>query len=262
MGAPPCTWTFLSSLGECGFFSNSSRRRVVKERAMPTREKPVSIDPEILERLNRGILLRTGAYRTGEHILLRSGRHTSEYVAKALATTEPTFTEGLGDIIAAHFGRLSVDLVLTTGYGAGLLGHCVARSHPGRPRFIFAVKARTAAGTTEVVLAPEYRAFFAEGGRVLLVEDLLTTGSTVTQLIRLVEGMGGQVVGIGAIWRRSADLKFRYPLFTVVSRDLPTYAPAECPMCRQGMPLNRPIGPGGGDGEDDMEEALAAPELA
>ena len=58
-----------------------------------TREKPVPIDQEILERLNRGILQRTGAYRTDDHIVLRSGRHTSEYVAKALVTTEPTFTE-------------------------------------------------------------------------------------------------------------------------------------------------------------------------
>jgi orotate phosphoribosyltransferase len=229
---------------------------------MPTREKPVPIDPQILERLNRGILRRTGAYRTDEHIALRSGRHTSEYVAKALVTTEPTFTEGLGDIIAAHFGRFPLDLVLTTGYGAGLLGHCVARSHPGRPRFIFATKERTPTGTTEVALPPEYRVFFAEGGRVLVVEDILTTGSTVTQLIKLVEAMGGQVVGIGAIWRRSTGMKFKYPLFTVVTRDLPTYAPEDCPMCRQGMPVSRTIGPVSGDGDDDVEEALASPELA
>jgi len=100
---------------------------------MPNREKITPIDEAILERLNRGILLRTGAYKTDDHIVLRSGRHTSEYVAKALVTTEPTFTEGLGDIIATHFSRVPVDLVLTTGYSAGLLGHCVARAHPGRP---------------------------------------------------------------------------------------------------------------------------------
>ncbi|MBI2002343.1 MAG: hypothetical protein HYS69_14360 [candidate division NC10 bacterium] len=155
---------------------------------MATREKPVPIDQEILERLNRGILQRTGAYRTDDHFVLRSGRHTSEYVAKALVTTEPTFTEGLGDIIAAHFSGYQVDLVLTTGYGAGLLGHCVARAHLSRPRFIFATKGRTAGGRTEVILQPEYRKFFAEGGRVLIVEDIVTTGETVKQLIKLVEG--------------------------------------------------------------------------
>ncbi len=206
---------------------------------MPNREKTLPIDETILERLNRGILLRTGAYRTDDHVILRSGRHTSEYVAKALVTTEPTFTEGLGDIIATHFSRVSVDLVLTTGYGAGLLGHCVARAHPARPRFIFATKERTGSHQTEVTLAPEYRAFFAEGGRVLIVEDILTTGETVRALIKLVESMGGQVVGIGAIWRRTAGLKFKYPLFTIVTRDVPTFAPEECPMCRQGIPTNR-----------------------
>ncbi len=212
---------------------------------MPNRDKPVPIDEEILERLHRGILLRTGAYHTNEHIVLRSGRHTSEYVAKALVTTEPTFTEGLGDIIATHFSRYQVDLVLTTGYGAGLLGYCVARTHPSRPRFIFATKERTAAKHTEVVLPPEYRAFFPEGGRVLIVEDIVTTGETVRKLIRLVERTGGQVIGVGAIWRRSSGVKFKYPLFTIVTRDVPTYSPEECPMCRQGIPINRDINPGG-----------------
>ncbi len=219
---------------------------------MATHEKPVPIDGEILERLNRGILLRTGAYRTNDHIVLRSGRHTSEYVAKALVTTEPTFTEGLGDIIAAHFSRYQVDLVLTTGYGAGLLGHCVARAHPSRPRFIFATKGKASNRRTEVTLQPEYRAFFAEGGRVLIIEDILTTGETVKQLINLVESMGGQVVGVGAIWRRSTRMKFKYPLFTVVTRDFPTYAPSECPMCRQGIPINPDFG--GGRLEEDSED--------
>jgi orotate phosphoribosyltransferase len=214
---------------------------------MASRAKPVPIDQEILERLNRGILLRTGAYRTNDHIVLRSGRHTSEYVAKTLVTIEPTFIEGLGDIIATHFSRYHVDLVLTTGYGAGLLGHCVARAHPARPRFIFATKERIAGRRTEVSLVPEYRAFFAEGGRVLIVEDIVTTGETVKQLIKLVEGMGGQVIGIGTIWRRSSRIKFKYPLFTVVTRDFPTYTPEECPMCKQGIPINPDIGSGGAD---------------
>jgi orotate phosphoribosyltransferase len=219
---------------------------------MPQPEKSAPIDDEILERLNRGILLRTGAYKTDDHIVLRSGRHTSEYVAKTLVTTEPTFTEGLGDILATHFSRLPVDLVLTTGYSAGFLGHCVARAHPSRPRFIFATKEKAAAKRTEVSLAPEYRAFFAEGGRVLIIEDILTTGETVSQLVRLVESMGGQVVGIGAVWRRNTGMKFRYPLFTIVNRDVPTYAPDECPMCKQRIPLNRAVG--GGAPEDQAEE--------
>jgi orotate phosphoribosyltransferase len=110
---------------------------------------------------------------------------------------------------------------------------------------------KTADRRTEVVLEHEYRVFFAEGGRVLIVEDILTTGETVKQLIKLVENMGGEVVGVGAIWRRSTRMKFKYPLFTVVTRDFPTYAPDECPMCKQGIPINPDFG---GGPEDELEE--------
>jgi orotate phosphoribosyltransferase len=127
----------------------------------------------------------------------------------------------------------------------------VARAHPARPRFIFATKGKTSGRRTEVSLQPEYRAFFAEGGRVLIVEDILTTGTTVKQLIKLVEAMGGQIVGIGAIWRRSSRMRFKYPLFTVVTRDFPTYSPEECPMCRQGIPINKEVG--GGTSDDDTD---------
>ena len=118
---------------------------------MPNRDKPVApvhpahpvqIDEATLERLNRGILMRTGAYQTDDHIVLRSGRHTAEYVAKTLVTTEPTFTEGLGDILATHFSRSPVDLVLRRGTAPDCsaiasrepIRHVPGSSMPSRPR--------------------------------------------------------------------------------------------------------------------------------
>ena len=79
-----------------------------------------------------------------------------------------------------------------------------------------------------------------------------TTGGTVKRLIKLVEEMGGQVVGIGAIWRRSNRVKFKYPLFTVVTRDFPTYSPEECPLCRKGVSVNLDLRSGAV--EDDPED--------
>lgn len=197
------------------------------------------MEAEILERINRGIILRTGAYLTNDHFVLPSGRHAQEYVEKALATTEPSFTEGLGDVIAKHFAEQPIDLVLTTGYGASLLGHCVARAHPSRPRFIYANKQRDGAGTSQVTLPREFRQYFAGAPMVLIVEDILTTGETVKGLIDLVSSLGGKVVGIGMLWRRSRKVKFKFPLFTLVDWEFPTYAPKDCPMCRRGIPINR-----------------------
>lgn len=197
------------------------------------------MEAEILERINRGIILRTGAYRTNDHFVLPSGRHAQEYVEKALATTEPGFTEGLGDIIAKHFAEQPIDLVLTTGYGASLLGHCVARAHPSRPRFIYANKQRDGEGSSQVSLPREFSQYFTGSPRVLIVEDILTTGETVRGLLHLVKSLGGVVVGIGTLWRRSQKVKFKVPLFTLVDREFPTYAPKDCPMCRRGIPVNR-----------------------
>ncbi len=210
------------------------------------------LDAETRERINRGILLRTGAYLVNDHFALSHRRHTSEYVEKALVTTEPAFTEGLGEIIAKHFAKVQVDVVLTTGYGASILGHCVARAHPSRPHFIYATKRTKANGTNEVVLRREFHQLFTHGAKVLIVEDILTTGETVKALIKLVHALGGEVVGIGTIWRRSKKITFKYPLFTLVDREFPTYSPQECPMCRKGIPINRAFG---GGGEEEQEES-------
>ena len=72
-----------------------------------TEEK--AMEAEVLERINRGIIMRTGAYLTNDHFLISSGRHAREYVEKRLVTTEPAFTEGLGNIIAQHFAPSPVD---------------------------------------------------------------------------------------------------------------------------------------------------------
>ncbi len=202
------------------------------------------IEPEILERINRGILLRTGAFLTNDHIVLSSGRHTEEYLEKGLITTEPSFSEGIGDLIAKNFARARVDLVVSTGYGASILGHCVARTHPSRPRFIYALKLRHPDGRIEVQVPREYHPFFVEGSRCLIVEDILSTGETIRRLIEAVRALGVEVAGIGSIWKRRADLHFRYPVLSLINRDSPTYKAADCPMCRKGMPINREAGLG------------------
>lgn len=202
------------------------------------------MEPEVLERINRGIILRTGAYLTNDHFVISTGRHAREYVEKRLITAEPAFTEGLGDIIAKHFAQESIDMILTTGVGASILGHCVARAHPSRPRLLFAIKDPREGEENEITLPREFAAFLYEGCRALIVEDMLTTGSTIQALIRLVKERGGMVVGIGTLWNRCPGPQFGIPLFALVTRDFPTYRRDECPLCQRGVPLNAEVGGG------------------
>ena len=200
------------------------------------RKDPATMEAEVREKIHLEILKRTGAYHANDHILLPSGHHTTEYIEKTLVTTEPSFTEGLGAVIAKHFAPWPIDVVLSTGPAALILSHCVARAHPSRPVVVYGMKGMSG-GKRRVTLPVEFQRLIREGSKVLLVEDLVSTGSTLELLIELVEHLGAQVVGVGCLWRRTSVELNGKPVFSLVSRDFPTYAPEDCPLCRRGVPL-------------------------
>lgn len=204
----------------------------------PPQKNSAAMDAEVREKIHLEILKRTGAYQSNDHILLPSGHHTPEFIEKTLVTTEPSFTEGLGAVIAKHFAQWPVDVVLSTGPGALILSHCVARAHPSRPIVVYGNK-RVVGGKRAVALPAEYQRLIRQGTKVLLIEDLVSTGTTLKLLIELVEQRGGQVVGVGALWRRTKKAEVAgKTVFSLVSRDFPTYPPDACPLCKKGAPLN------------------------
>src|SRR5204862_521410 len=147
--------------------------------AAPAPKKdPAAVEAEVREKIHLEILKRTGAYHANDHVLLPSGQHTSEYIEKTLVTTEPSFTEGLGAVIAKHFAQWPVDMVLSTGPAALILSHCVARAHPSRPTVIYGTKGLSG-GKRRVSLPVEFQRLVRAGTKILLVEDLVSTGSTL-----------------------------------------------------------------------------------
>src|SRR5712664_4361017 len=166
------------------------------------RKEPAAMETEVREKIHLEILKRTGAYHANDHILLPSGQHTSEYIEKTLVTTEASFTEGLGAVIAKHFAQWPIDVVLSTGPGALILSHCVARAHPSRPTQAYGTKG-VSAGKRRVTLPVEFQRLLRPGTKVLLVEDLVSSGSTLNLLIELVEQLGAQIAGVGCLWRRT-----------------------------------------------------------
>jgi orotate phosphoribosyltransferase len=204
----------------------------------PPRKNEAVVDADVREKIHLEILKRTGAYHANDHILLPSGYHATEYIDKTLVTTEPSFTEGLGAVIAKHFAQWPIDVVLSTGPGALILSHCVARAHPSRPILVYGIKGETG-GKRRVVLPAEFHRLIRQGTKVLIVEDLVSTGSTLKLLIQLVERQGGQVTGIGCLWRRTSKAEVGgKPVFSLVSRDFPTYPADACPLCKKGVALN------------------------
>src|SRR5262245_62005326 len=166
-GAPSPSDGAADSLGPTGRPRSAPRGHwAMTPRPRPTtsagsRDAPPAVtepDPGAREKIHLEILRRTGAYRADDHFLLPSGHHAPEFIDKALVTTEPSFTEGLGDIIARHFAAWPADVVLSTGPGALILAHCVARALPSRPILVYATKGFSGQGR-QVRLPDEFTRF-------------------------------------------------------------------------------------------------------
>jgi orotate phosphoribosyltransferase len=193
----------------------------------------------------------SGAFREG-HFQLKSGRHADAYVEKFAVLSDPAATSELCAFWAARMRGVDdapgplVNLVAGPTTGGVILAFETARQL--ELRSIFAEEVRDADGTTR----REFRRGFAilPGERVLLVDDILTTGGSLLAMIPAVEEMGGQIVECVVLVDRSGGRTTLtspstgrvYPLRSLWELDLPTYEPgaATCPRCADGTPLHAP----------------------
>jgi orotate phosphoribosyltransferase len=187
----------------------------------------------------------SGAFREG-HFLLKSGRHGDAYVEKFAVLADPAATSELCGFWAASVRDARVDLVAGPTTGGVILAFETARQL-GTPS-IFAEEVRDADGATH----REFRRGFTirPGERVLLVDDILTTGGSLLAMIPAVEALGGEIVGCEVLVDRSGGRAAltspttgrTYPLRALWQLDLPTYeaGPETGPRCATGDPLHAP----------------------
>jgi orotate phosphoribosyltransferase len=201
-------------------------------------------------------LFRTsGALRDG-HFQLKSGRHGDAYVEKFAVLSDPAATSELCGFWAARVrsadGTPRVDLVAGPTTGGVILAFETGRQLGTRA--IFAEEVKTADGT----IRREFRRGFRiePGERVLLVDDILTTGGSLLALIPAVEAAGGAIVECAVLVDRSGGMNTLtspatgrvYPLRPLWRLELPTYEPGAeyCPQCAAGTPLKTPGSSGTG----------------
>jgi len=181
------------------------------------------------------IFQKAGAILKG-HFLLTSGLHSPVYWEKFKVLQSPPHTEQLCRLIADHFREQQVQLVAGPTTGGIILAFETAKQLGVRG--IFAEKA----GEKERAFK---RGFSIDPGeRVLIVDDILTTGGSIRQTMAAVKKLGGVVKGIGVMVDRSEqEMDFGVPLFSCHRVQTVTYSPEDCPLCKAKIPL---VKPGGG----------------
>ena len=199
----------------------------------------------------------SGAFREG-HFQLKSGRHADAYVEKFRVLQDPAATSELCGFIAEHGrgrdGSPLVDLIAGPTTGGVILAFETGRQLGVRA--IFAEEVRADDGSIRRQFRRGFR--IEPGERVLLVDDILTTGGSLLAMLPAVEAMGGEVVECVVLVDRSGGRAAltspassrTYPLRALWQLDLPTYEPglATCPRCADGTPLQTPGSTGTGTG--------------
>ena len=177
------------------------------------------------------IFQKAGALLKG-HFLLASGLHSPVYWEKFKVLQFPNYTEPLCRMIANHFRKQGIQVVAGPTTGGIILAFEVARQLGVRG--IFAEK--------EGDERSFRRGFNIDPGeRVLIVDDILTTGSSIREVMAAVNKLGGQIIGIGVLVDRSEQKSdFGVPLFSCHRAATTTYKPEDCPLCAAKIPLVKP----------------------
>lgn len=193
------------------------------------------------------ILREVGAFKEG-HFLLKSGNHSDRYVDKSLLTTHTRETREVCRMMADDFRSANIEVVVAPAVGAVILSQEVAEELGSDVLPLFAEKeGRDREGNETFKLRGSYPELVA-GRRVLLVEDILTTGGSVVGVKKAVEAAGGQIVGIAGIVNRGGVTaeKLNVPrLSTLASLEIPMWTPDACGLCHDGVPIDNQVGHGG-----------------
>lgn len=177
------------------------------------------------------IFKESEALLTG-HFLLTSGRHSNQYFQCAKVLQYPLYAEKLCSVIADHFKSFEIDTVIAPAIGGIVVGQEVARLLGKRS--IFAERENSKL---------ELRRGFSlqEGERVLVSEDVVTTGGSVFEVIEIVKSNGAIPVGVGYIVDRSnGKVNFGIPQIATISLEVISYFQDDCPLCKQGLPAVKP----------------------
>jgi len=181
------------------------------------------------------LLREVGALKDG-HFVLSSGRHSDRYVEKFDLLRQPAATErACAALIDLLPSKGDIDIVAGPTTGGILLAFEVAR----QLRLPAAYAERSEGGS----LVREFRrgTTFPRGARVLVVDDILTTGGSVRETLGALEAHDVRPVMVAVLVDRSGGkVSFGVPLISLSQMTIETWAPDDCPLCRDGLPITKP----------------------
>ncbi len=176
-----------------------------------------------------GVLKETGALLEG-HFLLSSGRHSDRYAQMAKLLQYPDKAAFVLSDLCERLKQLKIDVVCGPAMGGIVVAYEI-----GRELSLRAIV--TERENNEMTLRRGFE--IKPGERVLITEDVVTTGKSSKETAAVIEKHGGEVVGIACVVDRSREEVF-CPVYSAVKLDIENFLPEECPLCKKGIPAVKP----------------------
>ncbi|MCX7904454.1 MAG: orotate phosphoribosyltransferase [Caloramator sp.] len=174
-------------------------------------------------------LIETEALLEG-HFLLTSGRHSDKFIMCSKLMMFPDKAEAVLKNVVQKLKDVDFDVVIGPAMGGVLVSYEIARQLGKAAMF-------TEKEGEGFVLRRGFE--IKKGQKVLIAEDVVTTGKSSKGTIEVVKALGGEVVGIACIVDRSTK-EFEYPIYSAIRLDIETYEESDCPLCKKGIPLVKP----------------------
>jgi len=176
---------------------------------------------------------QAGAIQKG-HFKLTSGVHSDTYIQCAQVMQYPGFMNNLCSELGKKFRGNDIDVIVGPAIGGIIMAHVMAQVLGPWVRAIFTEREN---GKMRLRRSFEIK----EGEKVLVVEDVTTTGSSVREVIEIVKSRKGKVVGVGVLIDRSGGrVNFGVKTEKLLTVDIKTYLPEECPLCKKEVPIVKP----------------------
>ena len=166
------------------------------------------------------------------HFLLSSGRHSDKYCQCAKLLQYPDKAEKVLKVVSEKLKDVEFDLVVGPAMGGIVVAYELARQlkKPG----IFSER-------QDGVMTLRRGFEIKKGQKVIISEDVITTGKSSLEVVKLIEELGGEVIGLSCIVdRRDENVKLPYPIYSAVKIDVKSYDSETCPLCKEGIPYVKP----------------------
>jgi len=178
-----------------------------------------------------GLFRESGALLEG-HFLLSSGLHSGGYLQCALVLQHPAHAETLGRALGELLRSADANAVLSPALGGLIIGHEVGRALGVRAIF---------AERQDAQLTLRRGFTLGPTDRVVIIEDVVTTGGSTRETIDVANALGANVVGAASLIDRGGDpARVPVPLFSLVQMSVPSYEGESCPLCAKGLPVIKP----------------------